>query len=63
LYASTTVLKNATQIEIAQTTYKNAISNNVFPRIRGLTTLSYTVYSYSTSGHTDLYMYIYVSIQ
>jgi hypothetical protein len=62
LHASVTVKKKATQIEIVQTKYKIAISNNVFPGVRGLTTLSYTVYSYSTSGHTDLYIYIHIYI-
>ena len=31
-----------------------------FLGVRGLTTLSYTAYSYSISGHTDLYMYMFL---
>jgi len=53
-YASDKFPKNVAEIKIAQIGNKISIYNSVFPGVRGLTTPSYIVYDYTTSGHTDL---------
>jgi hypothetical protein len=52
--ARVTFLKKVAQIE-----HKIAIKKNVFPEVRGLTTSSYIVYNYTTSGPVEYISTVY----